>query len=34
MTPRRIRELRDTVIEEARTLSRHLGHREEGEDAA
>ena len=34
MTPARIRELQPILIDEARTLSRRLGHREEGEDAA
>jgi DNA-binding IclR family transcriptional regulator len=34
MTPARIRELQPTLIDEARLLSRRLGHREEGEDAA
>jgi IclR family acetate operon transcriptional repressor len=34
MTPARIGELQPTLIDEARILSRRLGHREEGEDAA
>jgi IclR family acetate operon transcriptional repressor len=34
MTPRRIREIQPILIDEARTLGRRLGHREEGEDAA
>jgi DNA-binding IclR family transcriptional regulator len=34
MTPRRIRELQTILIDEARTLGRSLGHREEGENAA
>jgi DNA-binding IclR family transcriptional regulator len=34
MTPPRILELQPILIEEARTLSRRLGHREEGERAA
>jgi IclR family transcriptional regulator, acetate operon repressor len=34
MTPPRIRELQDTLIEEALDLSRRLGHRDEGADAA
>jgi IclR family transcriptional regulator, acetate operon repressor len=34
MTPARVRELEPILISEARTLSRRLGHREEGERAA
>jgi DNA-binding IclR family transcriptional regulator len=34
MTPRRIRELQGSLIEEALVLSRRLGHHEQGEDAA
>jgi DNA-binding IclR family transcriptional regulator len=34
LTPARIRELRGTLIAEARKLSHRLGHREEGEHAA
>jgi DNA-binding IclR family transcriptional regulator len=34
MTPARILELQPVLIDEARTLSRRLGHREEGEHAA
>lgn len=34
MTPSRILELQHTLIGEARTLGRRLGHREEGENAA
>jgi DNA-binding IclR family transcriptional regulator len=34
MTPARILELRPILTDEARTLSRRLGHREEGEQAA
>jgi DNA-binding IclR family transcriptional regulator len=34
MTPARIEELRETLIDEATALSRRLGHREEGEHAA
>ena len=34
MTPERIAELQELLISEARTLSRRLGHREEGERAA
>jgi DNA-binding IclR family transcriptional regulator len=34
MSPARIRELQPVLIEEARDLSRRLGHREEGENAA
>jgi DNA-binding IclR family transcriptional regulator len=34
LTPGRILELQPTLIDEARTLSHRLGHREEGEDAA
>lgn len=34
MTPRRIRELRTILTDEARALSHRLGHREKGEDAA
>ena len=34
MTPQRIQELRPILIDEAGTLSRRLGHREEGEHAA
>jgi DNA-binding IclR family transcriptional regulator len=34
MTPRRNRELQTILIEEARTLGRRLGHRDDGEDAA
>jgi DNA-binding IclR family transcriptional regulator len=34
MTPRRIRELQTILIDEARTLGRRLGHRDEGEHAA
>jgi IclR family transcriptional regulator, acetate operon repressor len=34
MTPARVRELQPILISEARTLSRRLGHREQGERAA
>jgi hypothetical protein len=34
MTPLRIFELEPVLIDEARMLSRRLGHREEGVDAA
>jgi len=34
LTPARIRELQPTLTSEARTLSRRLGHREQGERAA
>jgi IclR family acetate operon transcriptional repressor len=34
MTPRRIRELEKVLIEEARALTRRLGHPEKGENAA
>ena len=34
MTPPRIRQLQGTLIEEALVLSRRLGYRDEGEDAA
>ncbi len=34
MTPLRIQELKPVLIEQARSLSRRLGHREEGENAA
>jgi hypothetical protein len=34
MTPERIDELQQVLISEAATLSRRLGHREQGERAA
>ncbi len=34
MTPLRMQELKPVLIEEARQLSRRLGHSEEGENAA